>query len=560
MSAYPIPAEALDDRLAWVGTSGSGKTYNAGTAVEKLLIAKARAVICDPLGVWYGLRLQADGKTPAFPVVIFGGPHGDLPLNEHSGAVIGEAAAQMAESCIVDLSDIGTAAGERRFMLNFLRALYQKASGEPVHLVLDEADMWAPQTIRDKDGDANKLFAITERIVRRGRISGFIPWLITQRPAELSKSVLSQVDGLVAMMLTASQDRDALDAWIGGQADRAEGQRIKAAMPTLQQGQGVVWLPRRAVLDTLTFPAKATFDSSRTPKRGEIVRGAVLKPLDLGRLKERLAKVETEAKANDPAALKAEVARLTRELAKAQKAMAAPPAPITITANAEDIEAARAEGQKVGIALGLSRAQQALAALRIDDVRAAPGVSPAVVSRAPRAAPAPKPTIAAAIPFAGLTGPQQRLLDAVAWWLALGFDAPTRTQVAFIAAYKPNTGTFNTYLGQLSTAGLINYPRRGAVALTERGISAASAPGDGPDLHTRVKAILSGPQIRLLEPLLGSHPAAMSRPELAMASDYQPNTGTFNTYLGQLSTLDLVTYPERGQVRAADWLFPEAIQ
>jgi ABC-type dipeptide/oligopeptide/nickel transport system ATPase component len=31
---HPIPAAALDDRLGFIGTSGSGKTYNAGSAVE----------------------------------------------------------------------------------------------------------------------------------------------------------------------------------------------------------------------------------------------------------------------------------------------------------------------------------------------------------------------------------------------------------------------------------------------------------------------------------------------------------------------------------------------
>jgi ABC-type dipeptide/oligopeptide/nickel transport system ATPase component len=31
----PIPDEALDDRLAFIGTSGSGKSYNAGGAVER---------------------------------------------------------------------------------------------------------------------------------------------------------------------------------------------------------------------------------------------------------------------------------------------------------------------------------------------------------------------------------------------------------------------------------------------------------------------------------------------------------------------------------------------
>lgn len=48
-----IPTEALDDRLAFVGTSGSGKTYAAGTAVERLLSAGAKVVITDPLDVWW---------------------------------------------------------------------------------------------------------------------------------------------------------------------------------------------------------------------------------------------------------------------------------------------------------------------------------------------------------------------------------------------------------------------------------------------------------------------------------------------------------------------------
>lgn len=63
--SYPIPGAALDDRLAFVGTSGSGKTYNAGTGVERLLQARARVCIPDPLGVWWGLALQPSGKKPS---------------------------------------------------------------------------------------------------------------------------------------------------------------------------------------------------------------------------------------------------------------------------------------------------------------------------------------------------------------------------------------------------------------------------------------------------------------------------------------------------------------
>ena len=142
---HPIPDEALDDRLAFTGTSGSGKTYNAGGAVERVLARGARVVTIDPLGVWYGLRLLADGKTPSpHDVVIFGGPHGDLPITEHAGALIGDTVAGMAESCVLDLSATGTKAAERRFMLAFLTALYRNASGEPVHVIFDEADMWRP--------------------------------------------------------------------------------------------------------------------------------------------------------------------------------------------------------------------------------------------------------------------------------------------------------------------------------------------------------------------------------------------------------------------------------
>jgi hypothetical protein len=313
---YPIPKDALDDRLAIVGTAGSGKTYAAGTAVERILKGGHRAVIVDPLGVWYGLRLNADGATAsAFNVVIFGGPHGDLPITEHAGALIGESVAGMAESCILDLSALGTKAAERRFMLGFLTALYRKMDGDLVHLVIDEADMFAPQQMLDKEGELPKLVGMMETIVRRGRVRGFIPWLITQRPAVLSKNVLSQADGLIAFKLTSSQDRDAIGDWVQGQADKAQWKAMWGSLATMQQGQGLVWIPGRGVLSTMQFPEKATFDSSRAPKRGEKRRETALKPLDLGKLKDRLATVEAETKANDPRALKADIAALKKQVA-----------------------------------------------------------------------------------------------------------------------------------------------------------------------------------------------------------------------------------------------------
>lgn len=323
---YPIPVEAFDDRLATFGTAGAGKTYMTIGAMARLLKRSSRLIGVDPLGVMWGLRLMPDGVTPSpFKVVIFGGPHGDLPLNEHAGALIGETAATMAESCILDLSELGTKASERRFMLAFLTALYRHANKEPVHLIFDEADMWAPQKLLDKDGDAAKLLGMMETVVRRGRVRGFVPWLITQRPAVLSKDVSSLADGVVAMKLTSKQDRDAFEGWIEGQADRAAGKDILSALPTLQRGTGYVWLPARGILKMATFPENQTFDSSRTPKRGEKVSKVALKPLDLQKLQGRLAAVVEEQKANDPKALRAEIARLKVEISKTPKPVAALP-------------------------------------------------------------------------------------------------------------------------------------------------------------------------------------------------------------------------------------------
>lgn len=130
--------------------------------------------------------------------------------------------------------------------------------------MLDEADLWAPQRAQP---DGGELLGRVEEIVRRGRIRGFVPWLITQRPAVLHKDVLSQADVLIAMKLTSAQDRGAIGNWIEGQADRLAGRSILAALPRLRQGEGWVWAPTDGVLLPARFPSIRTRDTSATPRR-----------------------------------------------------------------------------------------------------------------------------------------------------------------------------------------------------------------------------------------------------------------------------------------------------
>src|SRR5919112_1255950 len=177
-ASEPAPAAALDDRIAIVGTAGSGKTYTAKGFVERLLDVRARVAIVDPLGVWWGLRAGAAGNA-GYPVIVFGGRHADVPIMADMGAPLGQLIARQALASVVDLSELGNNALRRQFMAAFAEAIYE-ANEEPLHLVFDEADLWAPQRpIKGWEG----LFGHIEEIVRRGRVRGFIPWLITQRPA-----------------------------------------------------------------------------------------------------------------------------------------------------------------------------------------------------------------------------------------------------------------------------------------------------------------------------------------------------------------------------------------
>jgi len=106
-----LPVAVLEARLAIVGTSGSGKTYAAKGLVERLIEAGARVCVVDPLGVWWGLRLGADGLAPApDPVVVFGGRHADIALAPGMGAALGHLVATRALACVVDVSDLGSAA------------------------------------------------------------------------------------------------------------------------------------------------------------------------------------------------------------------------------------------------------------------------------------------------------------------------------------------------------------------------------------------------------------------------------------------------------------------
>lgn len=550
----PIPDIALDDRLGFVGTAGSGKSYTAMGRVERLLAKRARVCCIDPLGVFWGLRLKIDGKTESgFEIPIFGGSHGDLPLTEHSGALIGETVAGMAESCIIDLSEIGTKAGERRFMLHFLTALYRKSKDEPLHLVIDEADMFAPQKLTDKEGEAAKLLGMMETVIRRGRIKGFIPWLITQRPAVIAKDVLSQVDGLVAFKLTSSQDRDALSAWVEGSADKEDWKVTRAALPAMERGQGLVWIPGRGIMETVRFPEKHTFDSSRTPKRGEKKTATTLKPLDLSSLKKRLAKVDAERKADDPRALRSEIARLNKIIG----------GKTPIVPNPEALTRVEQRGYRKGYDTAVQEGRKAFDAFRAIARQAISQVDLAIknhkiANHAPSAAAYIEIERRVEIPAkrvitsnsGDVSLPKGERLCLAA--MAQHRNGITRQHITVITGYKRSTR--DAYIQRLREKYFCS-ESSGRLHPTDIGLSALGEFDllpTGEELQQHVLSTLPEGERAVLATVLPAYPEGVERDAISEATGYKRSTR--DAYIQRLTTRELVD-TSRGVVRASEELF-----
>ena len=373
-----LPPACLDRHLAILGTSDAGKTYAAKGEVERLLAEGRRVCVIDPTGVWWGLRLQADGETPSpFRLPIFGGlgpkdrapPHADVPVSADAGDRLAELIVEGEFSCILDVSLMSVGARTRLFT-DLAEGLM--ANTRPLHLVIDEAHLFAPQG-RVNDPQSGAMVGAANSLVSGGRARGLRVMLLSQRPAKLHKDSLTQVQTLVAMLNISPQDRKAVGEWIADSADKARGAEILASLPSLPTGAGWVWAPRLDVLEKVAFRRIATFDSSRTPEAGDAAGAVRLGELDLEQLREAFA-APPPAAAGHPASAKvteaarsaayeqgvAEGRRLEREEAAARP-LAADPRIKALISGAEHVGATQAA--KAILAAADAAAQQVLTAL-----------------------------------------------------------------------------------------------------------------------------------------------------------------------------------------------------
>lgn len=531
-----LPPDAVTQTFAILAKRGTGKTYTASVLAEEMLKAGHQIVALDPTGAWWGLR-------SAYKVVIFGGEHADVPLEESAGEVVAQAIVEHGFSAVIDLS-LFRKGQMIRFMVAFAETLY-RLNRTPLHLFVDEADAVAPQS-KNYGGDENRMLGAMEDIVRRGRKRGIGCTLITQRPAVINKNVLTQCEVLVAMRLVHPKDIDAIEEWVNVHADPVKAKDMIASLPSLPIGTAWLWSPGWGdIFKRIAIRQRETFDSGATPKPGEKVqRPKSLREIDLSALGDQIKATVERAKENNPSELKRTIADLKKKLASAPEMAAEVKAerievPILDDAAKrllEKVEQACERYSQAGdhfktLTNQLSQLrveiQGKVAASHFDSRRE---IKLPVAERFYREKPQEHSN-------GEVSGGMRRMMIALAQRNGL-----TKKQLGVRAGLSSTSGTFGTYLGKLRSSGYVQGSE--PLEITSDGLKALGHYEPLPEGQDLLRYWLdylgSSGAGRMLAVLSEAYPKTLTKQELGERADISPSSGTFGTYLGKLRTLELV--------------------
>lgn len=552
-----LPLDAVTQKLAFLGRTGGGKTYAAMKLAELMLDAGAQVVALDPVGIWHGLRL---GDEP-YDIPVFGGLHGDIPLEPSAGALIADVIVDRGISAVLDVSQmIGTEPA--RFATAFAERFFQrkKSASSAVHVFIEECQEFVPQNTTKGLGQERMLHEF-QRLVKLGRNFGIGVSLISQRPQETNKKVLNQTECMFAFQMTAPQERRAIEAWV---QDKGFDEDVGGILPKLKIGRAHVWSPQWLEFrGVVAIGKKRTADVSSTPKVGAGARAqAKLSPVDLSRLEKDMEASIKRAKAEDPKELRAEVARLKAELAK--KPAAAKPERVEVPiVDREGLDTAKADLARIGTCIAeLAVAHKgALAENEAMEkrVRSAAALGERGVSR-----PVPPPVDWAARfskprsngvpadPEVGRGGLRRILVS-----LAQRPDGLTQRQIGVRAGLSSRSGTFSNYLSRARTAAWVMTRPDGNLVITEPGLAALGAyeplPTGRDLLEHWLRELGESGAARMLSAVAAAYPNTLTKAEIGEAAGISPESGTFSNYLSKLRSLELIE--GHGELRASEELF-----
>jgi uncharacterized protein len=578
-----LPKAIFEQHTIALGKTGAGKSSAVRYIVEELLDKNERVIVVTAKSDWWGLKLAADGKHAGYPVVVFGGDHSDMPLHHLSGKTMAELLGTANRSAVLQMRDFMP--GERtHFWIDFASHLFRLLQGK-LYLVIDEVHNFAPKG-KILDVKAGQMLHWSNKLASEARGLGITLIGASQRPAKVHNDFLTSCETLIAMRVTTKWDREATKDWIDGCGDPDRGKEVLNSLAQMKRGDAWVWSPEAEFgPKQVHFPLFKTYDSFRpqTPKDVKQLKGWA--SVDLDEVKKKLESVVKDAEANDPAKLHARIAALQKELRNAPAA-----AHITKTTRlqvgestiratiSQEIEPWRNAARHFRRELVQARGMLEMVDKRIQEflrttVKEYPDLHIDVktvkakivnLSQAPIPKRLPDRMIVGDAPQNGaggdLTGPERKILVALAKLRAIGKDTPPKAMVAGWAGYSPKGGAFGNPIGALNTKGYITYPVAGIVSLTAEGLAQVgeqAPPSSEEEIQQRILDILTGPERKILAALIAHRTEEVSKETLAEESGYAPVGGAFGNPMGALRTKGFLDYPRPGIVKAADWLFFE---
>ncbi len=311
-----LPIDSVTQKLGFIGRTGSGKTYAATKLAEEFFAMQAQFIALDPVGVWWGLRLNEDGKTPGFSIPVFGGLHGDIPLEASSGKLIADLIVSKRISAIIDVSHFESDSDKTRFSTDFADRFYylKKSNPSAVHIFLEECQEFIPQNIQR--GEERMLHAF-QRMIRLGRNFGIGASMITQRPQDVNKKALNQAECVFAFQLTGPQERKAVDLWMN---DKGLDLDLANDLPKLNIGEAHVWSPAwLKISEVVKIDKKQTYNASSTPEVGKKSQSRQLASIDIEVLRDQMQATIEKAKQEDPRELRKKIEELQKILKTYEK-------------------------------------------------------------------------------------------------------------------------------------------------------------------------------------------------------------------------------------------------
>lgn len=576
--------QLIKSRLLVQANSGGGKSYGIRRLCEQTF-GLVQHIIIDREGEFYTLREKCD-------YALFG-KGGDGPADMKSAVLLARRLMELRLSAIVDISDLGER--QAQFVKVFLDALVAtpRPLWHPVLVVLDEAHRFCPEKGR---GESVSTGAVID-LMTVGRKRGLCGVLATQRVSKLNKDAAAECVTKIVGRCTLDVDRKRAAEELG-----LSDKDSILALRDLEPGEFFAYGP---ALSKGIVKFRVGKVVTTHPEAGEVAPPPVPPRAKVKKLLEELANLprEAEEEIKTNAALTQEVARLSRELREAKKSQKVETKEVKIPVIDKDslnalvraVEQLDKHHEKMDhLRDHMSQAQQTvvtegdnlrvfarqqLAKLKIDEPKKdtlpprlrldavalsmkAPKIGAPTAIGAQKHPPMRKETVDTENGEFKLDKPQRRILDALAWFEAIGIDAPQGTALAFMSGYSgEDNGAYKNNRSRLRVAGLVTYPTDGAVQLTDEGRAQAQMPNIAPTgegLRTAVFEKLEEPLRRVLRPVIEAYPNVVEGEDLAVTAGYSDATnGAYKNNRSRLRTLGLVTYPRDGAVRAADILFPD---